>query len=123
MEKLYLFIGTFIVTYIIYQIFLILPRKVSRKKKNRKKKKELIEIKYLVTKYHLDLDKINYNRLLQVVALVSSIDITIMVNVVVLVKSYLLALLLALVIAIPCVFISYYIVGFYYKKKGMIKNV
>ena len=127
MEKIYIFIITFLIVFIIYQLFFILPRwkykKKEKKGKIKKVKKELIEIRYLITKYHLDIEKVNYNKLLRIVGLVSSFDITIIVCIVVFVRNYLLALLLALVIVIPVILVSYHFVGVYYKKKGMIKDV
>ena len=55
MEELILFILTYIFVFVIYQIFIVSPAK-KRKKNNVKTDKELFEVKYLVSKYKLDLD-------------------------------------------------------------------
>ncbi len=129
MEEIILFIACFIVVFICYQVIFIIPMKKYRKsKKNGKKKKikekkELAEIKFLVTKYKLDLDKVNYNKLLLVVSLVSSFDITLIVTIITLFDSYLVSFLLAAVLVLPIVMISYWLVYKFYEKRGMIKNV
>ena len=97
--------------------------KKNGKKKKIKEKKELAEIRFLVTKYKLDLDKVNYNKLLLVVSLVSSFDITLIVTIITLFDSYLVSFLLAAVLVLPIVMISYWLVYKFYEKKGMIKNV
>lgn len=129
MKEIILFIACFIVVFICYQVFFILPmKKYGKNKKNGKKKKikekkELAEIRFLVTKYKLDLDKVNYNKLLLVVSLVSSFDITLIVTIITLFDSYLVSFLLAAVLVLPIVMISYWLVYKFYEKKGMIKNV
>ncbi len=129
MEEIILFIACFIVVFICYQVIFIIPMKKYRKsKKNGKKKKikekkELAEIRFLVTKYKLDLDKVNYNKLLLVVSLVSSFDITLIVTIITLFDSYLVSFLLAAVLVLPIVMISYWLVYKFYEKRGMIKNV
>ena len=129
MKEIILFIACFILVFICYQVFFVLPMKKYRKnKKNGKKKKikekkELAEIRFLVTKYKLDLDKVNYNKLLLVVSLVSSFDITLIVTIITLFDSYLVSFLLAAVLVLPIVMISYWLVYKFYEKKGMIKNL
>ena len=129
MKEIILFIACFILVFICYQVFFILPMKKYRKnKKNGKKKKikekkELAEIRFLVTKYKLDLDKVNYNKLLLVVSFVSSFDITLIVTIITLFDSYLVSFLLAAVLVLPIVMISYWLVYKFYEKKGMLKNV
>lgn len=129
MKEIILFIACFILVFICYQVFFVLPMKKYRKnKKNGKKKKikekkELAEIRFLVTKYKLDLDKVNYNKLLLVVSLVSSFDITLIVTIITLFDSYFLSFLLACVLVLPIILFSYWLVYKFYEKKGMIKNV
>ncbi len=129
MKEIILFIACFIVVFICYQVFFVLPMKKYRKnkengkKKKIKEKKELAEIRFLVTKYKLDLDKVNYNKLLLIVSLVSSFDITLIVTIITLFDSYLVSFLLAAVLVLPIVMISYWLVYKFYEKKGMIKNV
>ncbi len=118
MEEAILFLMSFIFIFVIYEIFI-----VARAKKNERKKKsnkEPMEVKYLVAKYKFDLKKVNYNRLLHVVALVSSFDMAVIVNVAMLFKSYFAQLMVALALVVPVILLSYHIVYLVYKKKGLI---
>ena len=137
MKQVILFLLTFIFVFLFYQIFIIRKAKIKKEKKSKKKlfkknknnkgkedilPKKPMEIKLLESKYKLDLDKINYNRLLLVVSLVSSLDISILVTLVLIIDNYLLQILLALVLAFPLILLSYSFIGKYYVKKGLIKN-
>lgn len=127
MQELILFLISFFIILIGYELFIVLPmkkyrKKKSLKKKDRKEKDDPVEIRFLVYKYGLDLSKVNYNRLLQVVCFTSSLDMAIIVSIIIIVDGYLYQLLLALVLVIPIVFISYGLVAWFYKKKGMIKK-
>jgi len=119
MEEVVLFLMSYVLIFIIYQIFIILPAKKNR---SGRKKKELLEIKYLELKYNLDLDKVKYEQLLQICALVSSFDISLSVTFVSLVNGLMLELLVGFLSIIILIFISYHFVYLFYKKKGMIKN-
>lgn len=116
MKQIILFIMTFLFVFIVYRLFLI------GKSKRRNSKKKPIEVNYLVSKYNLDLKKVNYKSLLMVISIVSSLDISIIVTLVLLINNYLLELLVALVLVIPIILVSYSFVGKYYIKKGMIKD-
>ena len=120
MEEFILFGMTYLFVFIIYQIFVISPAKKRKKKNN--KDKEIIEVKYLISRYKIDLDKISYNQLIQICALVSSFDISIAVGVMTLFNNFLLQMLLGFGSIFILIFISYHMVYLFYKKKGMIKN-
>ncbi len=122
MNTIIKFILTYLFTFIVYLLVFIVP--VRRKRKKNKKYKEILEIKYLVSKYGLKLKSINYNQLLWIVCFVSSLDITIIVCLVLLLDiGYFLQLLVAFVLVIPIFMFSYKLISLYYKKKGMIKDV
>lgn len=117
---------SFIFMFLIYQFFLVIPakkRKKSRKKKGDREKKELVEIKYLDKRYKLDLDKVNYNQLLQIVALVSSFDISLIVSIILMFDILWMEVIVGFVATLLIIAISYHFVYLFYKKKGMIKNV
>lgn len=120
MEEIILFILTFIFVLMIYEIFVVSKTK-KRKAKGLDNGKEPIEIVYLIKRYKLDLKKINYNQLLQLIALVSSLDIAIVVSLIMIPNSFILAILMGLVGCVGSVIISYHLVYLFYKKKGMIK--
>lgn len=118
----------FIIVYIIYQFVFILPKKktkskVDKIKRKKKEKNEILEIRYLILKYKLDIKKVNYNQLLQVVALVSSFDIALIVAIEMMLESSLFQILVVFILVWPVFIFSYYLVFKFYKKKGMIKNV
>lgn len=127
MEQVFYFIICYILTFLLYLIFIILPRfRYLKKKKNnkvKKERKEPVEVRYLVTRYRLNLDKVDYKKLLMIISLVSSLDISIAVSVSLLVDAYFLQLAVAFLLLVPLIFISYHFIYKYYLKKGMIKNV
>ena len=126
MEELILFFLTFLLLFMIYQIFLIGPLKEENIDKTRSKKKksdkELLEIKYLKSKYDLDFNKIKRNQLLQICAITSSLDMAIAVTVVAFIKSFLWEIVVGFVVVVSLIYISYYLIYLFYKKKGMVKN-
>ena len=73
-------------------------------------------------RYHLHMKKVNYNQLLQIVAIVSSFDIALLVSIVVYINSYLWQIVAVLILVFPVILISYHFVGVFYRKKGMIKD-
>ena len=83
MGELILFGLTFLLVFLIYEFFLIGPRK----KKNNKKK-ELLEIKYMQARYHIDFDSKIYPQLLQICAITSSFDMAIAVTIVAMIHSF-----------------------------------
>ena len=121
MNDILFFLLTFIFTYIFYEIFVVLGAKKNYKKDIDTKMP--MEIKYLIFKYKLDLKKIDYNKLLHFVAVVTSIDITIIVSIVFFIKSLWLQIIMIFVLLVLLILLSYHLVYLYYKKKGMIKNV
>ena len=116
MEELILFLLSFIFIFILYQLFVI-PRA-----KRKQKIKQPVEVFYLVHRYHLDLDKIKYNQLLQIVAFVSSFDIAMIVSVVLNFSNLFLEVVIGFVLTFVIILLSYHIVYLFYKRKGMIKN-
>lgn len=114
MEQAILFVMTYILVFFIYQIFIVR----NRKKNNRKP----IEVNYLIRKYNLDINKINYKNLLMIVSIVSSLDISIIVTVSLLFNNYIYEILSIFILVIPIIMISYSFLGKYYQKRGMMKD-
>ena len=117
MQELVLFIITYIITFLIYKLI------ITRKKVNTKKEKKITEVEFLVSRYKLDLKKVNYNKLLNTICLVSALDISITVTVIAIIRYLILRVVVGIIIMILSIIISYTIVGKYYVKKGMTKNV
>lgn len=121
MQELILFLMTFVLVLIIYEIFIVSKTKRLRNT-NSKKFKDPMEIKYLVNRYKLDMKKIDYNQLLQLVAIISSFDIALVVTLINLTNIFVLEILIGIVSIFPIILLSYHLVFIFYKKKGMIIN-
>ena len=120
MEELVLILLTFIFVLIIYEVFIIAP--IKKKRGLNSDYKEIIEIKYLIARYNLDLKKVDYNQLLQICGIASSFDIALVVSLVAYVHGLVLELIVGFSSATIIILLSYHIVYLFYKKKGMIKN-
>lgn len=133
MKELMVFVFTFILIYMLYYLFTIRKElnKIERKRKGKVKKRRKkvdeaklpVEIQYLVLRYKLDLSKITYWKLLQLMGVVTSFDLALVVTVVSLVTGTGLQLLLGFVLLIPVLLLSYHFIGLHYKKKGMVIDV
>jgi hypothetical protein len=117
MQEFILFIMTFISVYIIYQLFVVLKYK---RKKDNKNYKEPFEVLYLRRKYNLDMKKINFKTLLQVISLVSSFDIALIVSIISHIKNVYLQLLCGFVLILVFILLSYHVVYLIYKRKDLI---
>ena len=115
-EELILFIMTFLLVFIVYEIFIV------RKSKKDKRRKKPIEVNYLINKYNLDIDKLNYKKLLNIISLVSAFDISLVVTIVSLLDNFYMQLMVGFVLIMALILVSYDIVGRIYKKKGCCKN-
>ena len=116
LDEIILFLLCFFLVLIVYEIFIV-------RKAKKKKDKRPMEVRYLITRYHLNMRKVDYSQLLQIVALVSSFDISLIVSVVMLIDSYLWQIVAVLVLVLPVILVSYHFVGMFYRKKGMTKDV
>ena len=98
----------------IYEIFIV------NKAKRRNSKNKPMEIKFLVNRYRVDINKADYKQMLQIVALTSSFDISLIVAITSIFDTYIKQILVAFILVLPVIFISYHLVGNFYKKRGMI---
>ena len=108
MNQVIIFILSFIVVLIIYETFII----TKAKKDNTKKP---VEVKLLVNMYKLNLKKVNYNQLLQIIALISSFDIALIALIVSCFKKVNIQILVGILVTIPIMLVSYKFVSNYYK--------
>lgn len=125
MQDFILFLMSFLLIFIIYQVFIVKKYKniySGKKKYKNLSKVHPVEIMYLCNKYNLDLEKIKYNQLLQIVAIVSSFDIALSVSVILLFNNFILEIISGFLSVIVFILISYHLVYLFYKRKGMIKN-
>lgn len=115
MTEVVVFSLTFLLVLLIYELILV------RKCKNDKKGKRPIEVQYLVNCYNLDLKRINYKKLLNIISIVSSLDIAIVVTLIGLTDNFWLEIIIGCFLTVFLILISYYIVGKIYKKHGYCK--
>lgn len=116
LDELILFVMTFLLVFIVYELFLV------RKAKKDKRRKKPVEVNYLLGKYHLNIDKLNYKKLLNIISVVSAFDISLVVTIVSLLNNFYLQLLVGFVLIMLLIIVSYDIVGRIYKKKGCCNN-
>lgn len=121
MIQIQLFFMVFVVVLLVYEFILLREyknKKTRKRKKKRKKTKEYpMEVKILKDFYHLDITQLNYNRLLHFIAIVSSLDIAIIVTIAGLFKSGIIQILIAFILVLPVIFSSYYLIYLYYQYK------
>lgn len=127
LQNIVLFFITFIVVFIVYQFIFARDYKNNIKLNHQKKNKVLpakrpVEIRLLETYYKVDIKKINYSGLLNKVAVISSLDIALIVTIACLFRNGIFQILCALVLIIPIIYISYYILAKYYNRKIKIKE-
>lgn len=122
MEELLLFFMTFLLVLCLYEIFIVRRHRKDDSKNKKKKINDPFEIVYLERKYRLDMDKVPYNQLLQLVALTSSLDIAIIVSIIVRIESFFVKMLSGFICTICLIVVSYHLIYLFYKKKGMIKK-
>ena len=76
----------------------------------------------LAVKRGLNIDKLNYKKLLNIISVVSAFDISLVVTIVSLLNNFYLQLLVGFVLIMLLIIVSYDIVGRIYKKKGCCNN-
>ena len=114
MEKLLVFVLSYIFILIIYELFIVNRAKRYRDDESKKKP---IEVRFLINKYGIDINKIDYNQLLQVIALLSSFDIALIAAIMAMFDNIVTAILAGLVIVLPITYFSFDYVGKRYRKK------
>ncbi len=117
MKELILFGMTFVFVFLIYELFVV------RKEKKGKSKKKPVEVRYLETRYKINLKGKEYKRLLNLVSVVSAFDIALVVTIIMVAKSFILELVLGAFLTLPIILVSYHLVGKIYQKKGKKKHV
>lgn len=126
MQELVLFMMCYVVVLAFYELYFVRRAKNYKSGKMKQKKKDKYkepgEILLLKTKFKVKTDKVNYDQLLQIVALVSSFDISLVVSVMSLIPIFALKLVVGFILIFVTIYVSYYLVYLFYKKKGMVKN-
>ena len=113
------FMLIFILCYLCYLIFVILNKKNNKFKV----RKPRMEDAFLMVKFNIDFKKVNYKKYLHLTSIVNSFILALTVELVQMVKGIFFQILLSIIFLIPLILIIYVIIGKYYQKKGMTKNV
>ena len=109
LESFMLFLLTFVLVFIVYQVLFL--KEYGRNIKNRKNKsnilnrKKPVEVRLLEMYYKVDVSKLKYGRLLNLVAFVSSFD-----------RGFIQIIVAFLIIA-PIIYLSYLLLSIYLKHK------
>lgn len=113
----------FLITFGILLIFFFLLIYVREKRRIKRKEEHTYEVNAIFNLYRLDIKKVNMNLVLIVYTIALTINFSILVTGIALLKKVWLEILVGLFVT-PLVFvISYYILKWYFNKKGWIKHV
>lgn len=113
-ERIIEFVCVFVFCYLVYLFGIMLRKK--RNKFNPKKLK--VEETYLISKYNIDMKKVNYKRHLNLIAISNSLIFAITLEVVTITDRLLWQLLFSIAVLVPLIVLTYSIIGKYYIKKG-----
>ena len=112
------FVIAYVLVFILY--YLLFVRKKTRYNKNRVP----VEIYYLVSLYRLDQKKINYKNFIYISAVINTFIIAFTYIVVFkLLNKWIWQLLVSIVIIVLLIIICYGLLGRFYQRKGMRKDV
>ncbi len=119
MKYIWSFVIVFVIMYVYYLLFLIFNKKY--KKFNSKKNR--VEESYLIGKFNINMEKINYKRFLNINALSNSFIFGFSFAATqVTTNKIFLQILIGLIVMIPLIIIVYDLIGKYYVKKGYVKK-
>lgn len=117
LSDLWWFIGTFLLVYGLYFFFQIFRHKEYDKEK------VPVELVFLIKKYRLDMKKIKYQGIMNMIGLVSAFNIAFTSTfVLAFIENIYIAILIGAVMLIPLILITFNFIGIFYKKKGCVLN-
>ncbi len=105
------FLLSFVVVYLVYFIFVISRKKIINKIKTS------LEARLLITKYKVDVDKINSKELASKIALCNSLIVSLVYLVTLFINNFILSMLVGFVIFLILIFVVYKLLGKNLKKK------
>ena len=111
MTDLIFYIATFLIVYLFYLIFII------NKKDRLESFKENMYVKYLENNFKIDLNKIDFRKLVKTIACANSFIIATTAYIVGFVDNYILKILLGMAVLIPFQISIYYLIGKKYKNR------
>lgn len=113
MENVITYFAVFIIVYLIYLLFVV------KRKKSIDKLKNSLEVRFLISRYHINIDNVNIRSLSNKIALCNSFIISTTFIIVLFIKPFILKMVLGFMILFPLILISYHILAkFLLKKEG-----
>lgn len=100
---------------VLFAIIFGVYKLIYRKKKDFSKLKPTDEIKAFVLKYDIDVRKIDYNKLLTVLALINSFIIAFTATIIVRIDSFVWTIIVCMLIVMALIFALFSIAGRYFK--------
>ena len=124
MNFLIYFIQFLILFLICFLYYRLISLRSLKSKKVKTKNKELPEVKLFILLNKIDIKKIDYLKLAKQLTNLISISLALTVTVGFnLFENIFARIAMCLLLLVITIFVSYKTLGYYYKKKGMIKNV
>lgn len=111
MENVIAAILSFIIVYLVYLFLVILRKKKMAKYKNS------TEVRYLETKYRLNLKKMNMKHLAHLLSLTNAFIIAVTVLVIGFVDELILKLMVGFIVLFPMILLMYHFIGVKLNKK------
>ena len=111
MEYFLTYIIAFLLIYLIYFLFVVSRKRATEKLKNS------IEVRYLINRYNIELDKIDMKKLSNRIAISNSFIMATVFIIILFVKNFILKMLLGFVSLIPLILLVYHILAKSLKKK------
>ena len=111
MENLILSLVTFGLVYLIYLFLIVLRKNKMAKYKNS------TEVKYLKSKYKININKVNLKKLAHILALANAFIIALTIFVTGFVNDFVLKLMVGFVVLFPMILIVYHLIGINLAKK------
>lgn len=105
MEYIITYVVAFIIVYLVYLLFVVNRKKVSQKLK------KSLEVRFLINRYHIDIENIDIRKLANKIALCNSFIISTTFIIVLFVKNFILKMLLGFAVLFPIILISYHILA------------
>ena len=105
------FLITFVTVFLVYFLFMIKRKKAILKLKNS------LEVRYLVSKYKIDIEKMDLKSLAYRIALCNTFIISITFMIILFIKVFILKMIVGFIALFPLILIGYHILGTSLKKK------
>ena len=120
MKSIYFYIIEFLTAVIIVVLYYKLIE--TRKIKKYAKEKLPVDLKLFINTQKIDVKKISYKKLMNIVTIVNAIDVGIIILITNIVDKVIFKILIAIPACFIMLFISYKIAGLILKKKGLTKD-